>query len=250
MFLLRILPGILKEFVKHVPTVLFEVVDWSELTSELPKLSKRVMKKEGYEELLTAQKPLFAPQNIFLQTQALESNYVAHEKWVAEKLISIYFSQIFSDNGVFLDLRLSNFSSEENTLKWNPTGLWIKFDKDFQRGMQEIYDGFYLEDDNIFKQGLLRTGLLSESWSISDQNELTSLFKTHFGASVHDEITFNIENFKHSISKISEFMLKRKVKITKDFLYLGIYLVGLYSSLETIPYPINVHDLYLKMKKS
>ncbi len=249
MFLLRILPGILKEFVKHVPTVLFEVIDWNELAAELPKLSKRLIQKEGYHNILQSQKSVLAPLDVVLKETPFTTQSIPKEKWVAEKLISIYFAQIFSPHGLFLDLKLAHFNYQNSLMEWNPSSLWIKFDDSFSLGMQEIYEGFYLENDEIFRQGLKRTGLLSEKWSISDQNELTNLFKSHFGASVHDEITFNVETFKESMSKISEFMLRRKVKITKDFLYLGIYLVSLYSSLEFISTPINVRDIYLKTRK-
>ena len=233
---------------KHVPTVLFEVVDWNELASELPKLSKRLLQKEGYESMRDAQSEFLAPLNVSLEDISVAAS-IPKEKWVAEKLISIYFAQIFSPHGLFLDLKLANFKTVEGHTYWNPSALWVKFDENFALGMQEIYDGFYLENDETFRQGLKRTGLLSDSWPMADQNELTNLFKSHFGASVHDAITFDVETFKESISNISEFMLKRKVKITKDFLYLGIYLVSLYSSLESIPTPIKVRDLYLEMKK-
>ena len=65
MIFMRILPGVLKELLKHVPTVLFEAVEWSVLASELPKLSRRIIQKEGYNELFELQSAFLSHFTIF-----------------------------------------------------------------------------------------------------------------------------------------------------------------------------------------
>ena len=45
-------------------------------------------------------------------------------------------------------------------------------------------------------------------------------------------MSFKIEKFEDSFYKIFYFFLKNKVRVGKDFMFLGIYLVTLYTHLE------------------
>ena len=248
MILMRILPGVLKELVKHVPTVLFQVVEWSELSAELPKLSRRVLQKEGYQELFDKQKEFLKPLHVTLSSEPLTSpdkmTKAASERW-----LQIYFAQLLSPHGIFLDLRPQSYQMKDDELLWHPTGLWTKFSPQFQEGLMDIYDGFYLQDEALYRGGLKKIGLISDEWSDEDKNKLAELFKAQFGSSIDTEMNFDLEHFKASIIKITNFLLTKKVTITKDFLYLGIYLVTLYSNLEHSPDKFAVKNIYLDVKK-
>src|SRR4051794_26992519 len=103
MILMRILPGVLKELSKHVPSVLFQTVEWSELASELPKISRRIISKDGYDELFLRQKELLNPYHIVLTNETLTNRSTNADKWAGEKWLTLYFAQIFSPYGIFLD---------------------------------------------------------------------------------------------------------------------------------------------------
>jgi hypothetical protein len=249
MILMRILPGVLKELVKHVPTVLFEAVEWSVLASELPKLSRRLLQKEGYAPLFQHHQEFLRPYDIMLTEESLN----AHEKHLpqgeAEKILYLYFAQIFSPEGLFLDLRPTHLHFENaNRLKWNPPSLWTKFDETFREGLINIYDGFYREDDGTFYKGLQKIDLCSPDWPEEDQKKLGDLFKSHFGSSRSEAMKFEVEAFKKSLMNITDFLLKKKVKISPDFLYLGIYLVTLYSALEKSSEALDVKSIYMDVR--
>jgi hypothetical protein len=248
MIFMRILPSALKELSKHVPTILFKVVDWGELASELPKLSRRILKKEDYPEFFKKQKAWLSPLKIELTELSQDHSNLSVTKEVAEKFLTLYFAQLYSPHGIFLDLRSENFTSMNDQLLWNPTGLWTQFDEKFRGGLMKIYDGFYLEDENLYQQGLLESGLLKEDWPQADKKKIGNIFKEQFGSSLTTEMTFELEHFKKSIFRTSDFLLSKKVTITKDFLYLGIYLVTLYSTLEQCPEKLAVKDMYLKVR--
>ncbi len=247
MIFMRILPGFLKELSKHVPTVLFKVVEWSELTAELPKLSRRVLQKEGYKELFDKQKEFLQPLNVELREESI-SPPEKISKHAAEKWLQIYFGQLLSPHGIFLDLRPTSYQIQDDKLIWNPTGLWTKFGPHFHEGLMEIYEGFYFQKEELYRGGLKKIGLISEDWSENDKNELADLFKAQFGDSIESEMTFDIEHFKSSIFKIANFLLIKKVTITKDFLYLGLYLVTLYAILEESQEKLAVKKIYLDTK--
>lgn len=246
---MRILPGVLKELAKHVPTVLFQTVEWNELAHELPKISRRIIQKEGYTELVNRQKELLSPFQIEVSdgplTGSLKMNKAAGEKW-----LTLYFSQLYSPDGLFLDLRCNHFNTTETGLVWTPSPFWTKFDESFRLGVLKVYEGFYLDKNELYYEGLEQIGLIRPDWNEMDRNKLAELFRTQFGSAMTEEMAFDLDHFKSSIIKLSDFMLKKKVKIPKDFLYLGIYLVTLYSSLEDTNAKLPVKQIYLKVRNS
>lgn len=248
MIFMRILPGVLKELLKHVPTVLFDAVDWSVLASELPKLSRRIIQKDGYAELFDLQAKYLNPFNVELNHEISKNFDLTGQKKAAVLILTAYFAQLFSPHGLFLDLGPSHFEINGEKLIFKPSGLWTKFRPEFSKGLTDIYDGFYFEDEALFHKGLLESGLTSNDWPEEDRNNLANLFKSHFGASLSSEMTFDLETFKASFIKVADFMLEKKVKISTDFIYLGIALITIYSSLEKTQAKVNVKKIYLHVK--
>ena len=105
-----------------------------------------------------------------------------------------------------------------------------------------------MDQEELFHEGLLVCGLTSKNWSNEDRLALANLFKSHFGPSLTEDMTFDLETFKSSFFKIANFMLEKKVVISTDFLYLGIALVTLYSSLEKTKSSVNVKEIYRSIR--
>jgi hypothetical protein len=124
----------------------------------------------------------------------------------------------------------------------------VQFDPRFKEGLLKVYEGFYLEKDEEYYQGLQEIGLLRDDFSEADKRELGDLFKKQFGKGLHEEIKFELNHLRDSIIGMSHFMLNKKVKVSKDFLYLGIYLVTMYSALEKCHSPLPVKDIYLNVR--
>lgn len=248
---MRILPGVLKELVRHVPTVLFQAVEWSELASELPRISKRMISKDGFATLFAGQREHLKTWQIELTTDDLSPIKIKaeHNQWLAQKWLTLFFAQLHSPEGLFLDLRSQHFALEYSLLKWHPTGLWVKLEENFRQGLFKVYDGFYNDQPELFRQGLSEIGLLSFSWPEEDQRKLCELFKAQFGSDPNFEMHFDLDDFRNAMMTMANFLLKKKVKISKDFLYLGINLVTLYSSLEETREKIPVKKIYLKVRE-
>lgn len=247
---MRILPGVLKELVKHVPAVLFQTVEWTELAAELPKISKRMISKEGYRVIFFAHQSYLSPSEIDLTFEPLKKIPIPvhHNQWLAQKWLHLYFTQLLSPHGLFLDLRSQNFAVNHPQLRWHPTGLWVKFADEFRLGLINVYDGFYMEKDELFIQGLSQIGLLSFDWPQADQQKLCQLFRAQFETAKDGEMRFNLDEFREAMMKLADFLLKKKVTITKDFLYLGINLVTLYSSMEETNEMVPVKKIYLQVR--
>ena len=249
MVFMRFLPGILKELTRHVPTVLFNSVDWNELASELPQISRRMIQKEGYKKLYNHQKDLLSSLPIELSLEKIKYPQILEKKKAGDLVLTLYFLQIFSQEGLFLDLRSYHFGQDEDKLLWHPSPLWTNFNEKFRTGLLKVYEGFYLENDGAYFEGLEDLGLIKKSFTLDEKNELGNLFRSHFGTALNKEMAFKLSHLQESIIKMSDFFLTKKVKISKDFLYLGIYLVTLYSTLDEWGEEHMVKQIYLDVRK-
>lgn len=243
---MKILPGFLKELSKHIPTVLFETVEWSELASEIPKISRRIIQKDGRDELVAHYQPIIVSHGIEVKDKS--DSGLKFNRAMGEKILTLYFMQIFDPRGAFIDFRDTHFGTKDTSLVWIPNNFWTKWDTTFQEGLKKVYDGFYLEKEDLYYEGLTEIGLLRAEFGPDEKKILGDIFRKQFGNSLHEDTKFELEHLNQTIVKMSEFMLQRKVKISKDFLYLGIYLVTLYSTLEKINEKLPVKEIYLKSR--
>jgi hypothetical protein len=246
MIIQKLLPGVLKELLTHVPTILFKVINWEEIASEIPLVTKKILKRDGFINFLQLQNEHLSPLNILIKNSSQKNSQITFSEYEGDLVLEIYFAQLFSPHGLFLDLRAQHFELQNHQLSWYPTGLWIKFEEKFRQGLIKVYSGFYLQNDEVYLQGLREIGMIDENWGEKDKNHLATLFKSHFGNALEEKMKFNLDHFKDSIFKVSHFMLEKKIHISKDFLYLGIYLVTLYDHLEKTNSPHPVKAIFLK----
>lgn len=248
MIFTRFLPGVLKEIMKHIPTVLFDTVEWGVLAHEFPKVSKRYLQKEGFAELFAHQKSFLDPYDILLKSSIDKRSPLSSQ--VGNSVLKLYFLQIHSPYGIFLDHSENHFDLIEQKFVFSPNPLWTKFDPLFQTGLIKIYDGYYFEDNQMFLQGLYECKLMNPSWDEHKKQQMMDLFKDNFGISKDENMSFRLDQFKDSFMKIADFLLENKVKIGPDFIYLGISLITMYSCLEKLNTEANVQKIYTETKKA
>jgi predicted unusual protein kinase regulating ubiquinone biosynthesis (AarF/ABC1/UbiB family) len=234
------LPAAFKDLLQHVPTLLFDVVSWGALTKDATLLSTRLLTGSGADE---ARKTVAntLPQGVkFTRNEPQMPTGSVARRMVGEKILEIYFDQITRPAPMFLDLRLNRFGVEENQIVWNPSSLWGEFSPDFVKGLKDLYAGFYGQDDQLFQLGLLKSGLVSNEWSIADKEKMAHLFRAHFGSALDEPMAFRLKSFQQSFQAVFAFLLEKKVKLTTDFLLLGVMLVTLYLALEELgdEYPV------------
>jgi hypothetical protein len=213
--------------------------------SEVPVLSRRMLQKEGYSELADKQKEILKDLPVCVRHEAV--NGPKFKPGDAKTILSIFFRQLFSPYGVFLDLRSLHFNHETDVLLWNPGVLWTKFAPEFREGLIEVYDGFYEGKDELYRSGLVKIGLLNLNWSLEDQNKIMEMFRKQFGADLAN-VAFKVEDLTNGIVSMAQFLLERKARIKKDFLYLGIYLVTMYGTLEETGESLPVKEIYLSSR--
>ncbi len=245
MNLMSWLPRALKELITHVPTLLFEVVSWKELSQDISSLSHRLLMGSGAAELREKLNKSL-PKTLKFASQ---SSSLINSPALGEMILELYFRQLQNPEGMFLDLRLKHFSGDTPAYQWNPNTMWASFSAHFREALRKLYDGFYLSDDDIFHQGLLETGLISQDWSQEDQLEMKRLFKAHFGSAIDQPMEFRLSTFQDSFQNVFSFLMKKKVKLSTDFLILGVMLVTLYLSLEELGGSYPVAEIYKRSKQ-
>lgn len=250
MIFMRILPGVLKELTKYVPSVLFQAVDWNELAHEVPKLTRRMLQKEGLTDLLIAHRNQFEEFGIVPTVDSVFSSPLVGDEINAKRILTFFFGQLFFKEGLFLDLRPNHFEGGDVKLRYHVSGFWTTLDTNFRLSLIKVYDGFYEDRPELYTEGLEGIGLIKKSWSQEDKEELASIFSKQFGDKKASTMKFELEELNQTIIQLSHFMLERRVKISKDFLYLGIYLVTLYATLEEADVALPVKEIYLETKKS
>ena len=245
MLFLNFLPDVLKELIKHVPSLMFEIVDWKDLARELSKVTPRLLKKEGYSDFFARQQAFLSAigVNLIISTSSKEIPTTSDQA-TGEVILRTYFSQLYSPHGLFIDLRLQHFYNGPDGVTMKPSSLWVTFKDEFRNGLIKMYQGFYYENDTKLEEGLIETGLLKAEWPTGKKDELKSILKNHFAQSLDEGMVFELEHFKNSFVKIANFLINNKVIISHDFIYLGIYLISLYLGLQTIKAPLPVSRIF------
>ena len=243
------LPKFLKEVLTHIPTLAMKSMDWKGALKELGPLAARMGKKHLDEQSFQSLENLNI-QDITLTHASVNNNYESltldEKERAGELVLQIYFSQLKNPKGLNLDLRSKHFQYDENTLEYSPNNVWFILREDFRLGLLDLYRGFYHDDNELFDQALKKIGL-AKNLTEQEDTELKELFKKHFGPGDQDKVVFDLEHFKESFYELFKFFMDHEVSLEKDFMFLGIYLVGLYMNLQKLSVPLNVRESFLKV---
>jgi hypothetical protein len=246
----QFVPDDYKPLLSCVSPSAFSVIEWKKILAQAPALAKRIATGAGVRELRASIQPLVPANMIFFEADgglSSRSSYSSSSLRAEDgaSVLELYFSQLKSDDGLFLDLRSSSFSlSADKQVVWHPNGLWTRLDPEFREGMLAIYRGYYLGQPELLRQGLLRVGLIKADFSAERIAEVESMILSHVGGDTSNQ-SFRVAHFTQSFEKLFLFLLKEKIVLPPDFLYLGIYLAGLYLHLEALGGAYDVRQAFM-----
>lgn len=155
-------------------------------------------------------------------------------------ILELYFTQLFDDAPVLLDLRRERFARTADGLIWEPKPYFINFDPDFKASMRGIYDGFYDEDDALFVSSLSELGL----------EGVAELFRAHFGDGDQTAVEFDVEHFRETFMQIFEHCKAEGIELHYDFVALGICLATLYEHLGALGGAYDVRGAYFAAREA
>lgn len=237
----KLLPAFFKEVITHIPTLALKSVDWKGLLRELGPVLIRLGKDD-----LESDKIDILKNEIPLEINFANHNQEIENQEFYQKVLELYFAQLKNPNGLVLDIRQKYFSFKNSQLTWSPNNVWFKFDNNFRSNLVKIYQGFYYEDDDLFRSGLKDIGL-AKNLNGDKTKELENLFKRHFGAGGSEPIHFKLAEFQESFYHMFKFFVDNKIELKSDFMFLGIYLVTLYMTLENADEKLDVKKCFLNV---
>lgn len=228
----KFMPESFSKLLEYISPSAFEVVEWQGVVKKSAKVSRQLLLKTGVEKLKADMEPHLPPAVLFSKAGNTQTE---DPRAAGENLLELYFYQVYHQRAVFLDLRKERFHYRpEGGLSWHPNGLWITFNATFSDGIRKLYDGFFLVDETRLNQALKQLGLAPDHLTDAALTELKQLLEEHFGQGRSQLIRFETKGFMQSFDKLFSFLKKHRVKISEDFLFLGIYLVTLYLHLDAI----------------
>ena len=233
-------PPFFKEIFQHLPNSLSDLISWREMLGEITSLSNKMLTKKGVSETKAELMPLLGSGIEFVEELPNKSLAAPN----GERILRVYFLQIMKSKKMFLDLRPKRFSGTKEKLSWDPNGLWAELDSDFADGIRMVYKGYYQNDDDLFAKGLEKSRLIKSEWPEEKKQEVVEVFKTHFSNGRGEKVAFTMEGFQKSFTEIFKTLVKNKIKLDKNFLYLGIMLVTLYVSLSEIGGEYDVSKIF------
>jgi hypothetical protein len=243
----RLVPPDYQPLLSCISPSTFSVIDWKKNLSDAPVLAKRIATGQGKEELQRKLRSHIPKSiNLIHGDEAFFNRTTPLNPEQGEQVLGLYFSQFKSDDGIFLDLRASSFGlSSQGHILWRPNNLWKRLDPEFRKGMLSIYEGYYLDRPKLFRQGLLQAGLIKDHFASKLVSQVEDMLISHIGGDTSCYM-FKVSHFTNSFEKLFQFLIKEKIILHSDFLYLGLYLGGLYLHLESLGRTYDVRRAFIE----
>ena len=245
----KILPREVIEIFKLLPKGAFKVVSMPKILS----LTKQVVQNYLRKDLIKLEKMQFEGVQLVAQKKDFNLNLdlndleVEDKKTLGEKVLEIYFKQLFNQDFVSLDLRLIHFSfdSKEKKTIWKPSHLSIQFENEFRSGLCELYQGYFEHNEELIHQGLRKIELVVSPQDLNQTIKMKDLLFSHFKeAREGEEIEFKLNEFLATFQKVFELMIDQNIQMNPQFAFLGVYLIALYHNLSHLGVSLNVKKCY------
>jgi hypothetical protein len=149
-------------------------------------------------------------------------------------ILELFFYQIFESENWVLDFRAEAFQSSEGQLKWVPKRYFFRVSPSFAEGIRGLYRGFYLGDEELFTRALKSLNMEPAGESL----------KAHFGQGDQSSVRFKLKVFQETFTQVFEVCAQSRTQVQGDFFVLGLMLLGLYESLESLDSPLNVRGAF------
>ena len=155
----------------------------------------------------------------------------ADRRELGQRILDIFFTQVFESAESILDLRSENLgATERGALSWRPGALYVRWQPDFLAGLRDLYRGFYLGDEARFQEGLRQLQLESSG------DPLRRLL----GKDDPSNTRFHSATFHESFHELFVDYRDRGISIHRNFLPLGVSLMSLYDTLDPLDVPLSV----------
>lgn len=244
---IRLTPEPFRDFLPYTSLSALKVIHTGKVLPRALEIAKRYGSSSAREgaarslaaSLRAARLPIqVAPSPVSpLDTGALSEETRAA---IGAHVLDLYFHQLQEAGPWFLDLRPRHFAWDDaqRVLTFFPSGLWYEPDPDFRRRVRSLYAGFYQQDPSALAEGIQLYGWDS-SPSAGFSRRMERLLREHFGAAETGGTHFSIKHFRDTFDRIFRETAESKAKLHPELTFLGVGLVGLYLTLESLQTPLD-----------
>ncbi|NTV46945.1 MAG: hypothetical protein HGB11_10610 [Chlorobiales bacterium] len=267
-----LLPKDLHPIFDHIPSSALHVVGWGSVLPSVITVGRRLAFDEGKHEMIATLTPIL-PAHVQFSLEHRHGHHHhgngndhehAHEEHPglinaenigddpAERqrfgvaVLEVFFSQLFSEAGFFIDLREHGFSLDAETIYWNPPNLWYHLDHNFRTGLLKVYDGYFFGPFSYAEEGLRDLGLFTEDHAANQR--VVDLLLSHFGTGEQRDVLFEIEPFAKSFEQFFDYLKEKNISLDANFIYFGIYLITLYLCLDKLKVPLDARTAFMNAR--
>ncbi|MFT4976999.1 MAG: hypothetical protein ACI8S6_002904 [Myxococcota bacterium] len=151
-----------------------------------------------------------------------------------QRLLQLYFHQLYTSPTAFLDLRPERFAVTDAQSRWSPGWLRIRWEPDFIEPIRRLYLGYYSEDDAAFSEAL-------EALSLTAARET---FLDHFGGGDQRAVHFERAHFHQTFHEVFLACAESGAQLHRNFVSLGLMLGCLYAHLEPLGLALDVRTAH------
>jgi hypothetical protein len=145
--------------------------------------------------------------------------------------LEIFFTQLFAGHEALLDLRAEKLAAAEGgALHWRPGALYIHWQPEFLEGLRQLYRGFYLGDGARFDAGLQQLNMAGSGDAL----------RNLLGRDDPRNTRFDVDAFHKSFHELFVSYRDRGVPLHRNFLPLGVSLMCLYATLDSLDVSLDV----------
>ena len=225
------------QFLDYVTPSFFEVVGVRDLLSQGQELASNLTNGRGFDELRATQSRVLGERDLPVQIVASPAAEPGggDERALGQRILEVYFGQIFANDAAILDLRGNGWSwpAQEEAPTWRPRALWVRWEPEFLVAVRDLYRGFYEDDEATFSRGLRALRLESAA----------DVLRAHFGEGDQRSVRFETRVFHSSFHDVFVRCRDEGISLHRNFLALGLYLACLYDGLEPLG-ALDVRDAY------
>jgi hypothetical protein len=245
----RLAPEPFRDFLPYASPSALQVIHAPQVLKRALEVAQRFSQPSGRERHAAALEASFAAAGLDaelgvskapaarLEVAGLDE---AERRVIGQRVLALYFHLLHWHGPLFLDLRPRHltWSAEEGRLLFHPTSLWCRPDADFMGRLRSLYAGFYEDDVQALEQGIELYKWQCEPTPGFAQR-IRQLLRAHFGPADATAVTFSIAHFRSTFDAIFKEAAASRARLHPDLTFLGVELVGLYLTLESVGVPLD-----------
>ena len=161
----------------------------------------------------------------------------SQRRWLGQIGLELYFAQLFRSEVTVVDLWPSRLGVDEaGDAVWAPRPLYLRWDASFRQGLQDVYAGFFLDDESRFEHGVSALGL----------GGVGDILVGHFGMGNQRSVRFGTDALRQTLVAMADQRKSTDDALHPNFIAFGLYLVALHDLLEALGMNFDVRAAFMR----